>query len=807
MMTTYGKKHNTLHAYYMLRCETMRTVQRRRLPVRNQGSKTFTSTVTTAGMIFLALTATTTRIVPNVRAFSVVPVVLVRTGGPKLPGTSTITTRTRSIFLSRALPATVPRSSTTIMMTTTTRTSVLATNRFCRRWLLPQQQPPSNHLCFRLYSSTSSSSSTGGDQSAATQSRAAFRMPSSALDDSRPATTTRTTTKTATDSSKRSSNSGTTTATTTTTTAAATWNQLGLWTELVECLVTEMKLPGPTVVQQMVLPELLKLGASSSSSSGTPITASSTATSSNDNSNKHVAFLAATGSGKTLAYCLPVMQLLKQEEVFGSNIIVHNKNTDNSTQTTQQQQPNRPKQRPRAVILAPTRELCLQITSVLKQLSHQIKLSVAAVTGGDSLSQQRKMLQSRPVDIVVATPGRLVQHIQSGTVVLSAKYLRYVVLDEMDTMLEQGFAADLQQLLYPVLYHRQPTTNIDPVADLVDTAPSVILTSATMTQAIQKMMGEKDLSLLVNAKKHYSKPNIDSTTPAAAGKSPLPQRLPPAMVLPPMKVIKAPGLHKAVPRLQQIFVDTAATDKISLLIDVLSNHHQSSNSNKKQNSLTMIFCNTAASCRAVEFALAEARFTNVLSYHGDLNSAMRTENLKKFRKSSVLSSLSNDEESLSVHSNNDNPLLVCTDLAARGLDIPAVDHVVMFDFPLNALDYLHRSGRTARGLAHSSRSRVTALVAKRDQVLANAIAQAVRRGEPLDGLSSRKSDYLPGGRLNTKNTSSSATSSSSAGGGGRSNNSRSPRRGSGGSSSARTTFKLRTPKPKPRDTTARKRRA
>ena len=84
--------------------------------------------------------------------------------------------------------------------------------------------------------------------------------------------------------------------------------------------------------------------------------------------------------------------------------------------------------------------------------------------------------------------------------------------------------------------------------------------------------------------------------------------------------------------------------------------------------------------------------------------------------------------------------------------------MVMFDFPLNALDYLHRSGRTARGVADETthgKGKVTALVAKRDKVLATAIENAVLKGEPLDGLSSRKSDYLPGGRLNRRGSSSS----------------------------------------------------
>jgi superfamily II DNA/RNA helicase len=189
---------------------------------------------------------------------------------------------------------------------------------------------------------------------------------------------------------------------------------------------------------------------------------------------------------------------------------------------------------------------------------------------------------------------------------------------------------------------------------------------------------------------------------------------------------------------------------MSLIVDIISSGGSGAaiaQSHQDGSALTMIFCNTAQSCRAVQFALGEAK-VETLAYHGELNSAMRSDNLKRFRKA-------NNPES------GDGPrVLVCTDLAARGLDVPEVDHVVMFDFPLNALDYLHRSGRTARGIDDRHRKgngRVTALVTKRDKVLANAIEAAVQRGDPLDGLSSRRSDYETGGRLNTRKESSSST--------------------------------------------------
>lgn len=144
----------------------------------------------------------------------------------------------------------------------------------------------------------------------------------------------------------------------------------------------------------------------------------------------------------------------------------------------------------------------------------------------------------------------------------------------------------------------------------------------------------------------------------------------------------------------------------------------------------MVFCNTVASCRAAEHALAEAGIAT-LCYHGELNSNLRGSNLKTFME----------------NGSNCN-VLVCTDMAARGLDIPSVDHVVMFDFPLNPIDYLHRAGRTARGLDDvGAKGRVTALVAKRDKVLAQAIEKAVQNGQPLDALTGRKSDYDVGAKL------------------------------------------------------------
>lgn len=477
------------------------------------------------------------------------------------------------------------------------------------------------------------------------------------------------------------------------------WNALGLWTELVQSLQQDLQLSNPTAVQQLVIPHLL-----------------------NKEKASHLTFLAATGSGKTLAYALPILQNVKQREVFDQPHYYGNE--------------RRPK-RPAVLILAPTRELCHQIsTDTVKKLCHQIKLSSTVLTGKDDYGKQRKAL-NRPIDIVVATPGRFMQHWREQNVHIGS--LQYIVLDEMDTMLEQGFAKELKQILYPVLYRKKAEQTIDVDKDLQADAPKIIMTSATMTQAIQRMIGDTDINTgKVTARRHYVKKDADDA------QEPPDKR---GLVLPTMPVLKAKGLHKAVPRLQQVFVDVGGSDKLSLLIDILGHggsgaalRSTAASSQWAASALTMIFCNTAAACRAVQYALAEAQI-ETLAYHGELNSEARADNLRRFR---LAGSNSQGDDDASQQPR----ILVATDLAARGLDVPQVDHVVMFDFPLNALDYLHRSGRTARG--DRTGGRVTALVSKRDRVLANAIEKAVQRGEPLDGLTSRKSDYQPGGRLHVE---------------------------------------------------------
>jgi len=570
----------------------------------------------------------------------------------------------------------------------------------------------------RLYSSSSPDEiSRSSDQSATARSRAPFSGPSGAFDDAIP---------------EGASGSA----------AEPLWASLGLLTELVDMLskpTAERGMgfsAGPTPVQKMAIPAILggykpydaEVETRRRSKSSIPATHDS-----EGSTDGNVAFAAATGSGKTLAYLLPVVQMLKSDELLSLSL------------PPEQAARLRKPKRPRAIVLAPTRELSQQILTVLKQLGHAAKVSSESLVGGEDYGKQRKRLESRPVDIVVATPGRLVKHMQAGNVFLGS--VRHVVIDEFDTMLEQGFQGDLGTILHPLLYQKKVIypSEVDRL-HLVEGAPQIVLTTATMTNAVRRLLADPT----VEPKKQYrAEPDPNKEVNIVLPKD--------------IRVLAAPGLHKAVPRLRQTFVDVGNADKLSLLNDIVAGSGGQGSVTTRSDgtlpdgsgrTLTLVFCNTVPSARAAQHSLAEAGVPS-LCYHGDLNSADRAANLQTFRNAA----------------SSDSPdaprVLVCTDIAARGLDVPEVDHVCMFDFPLNPIDYLHRAGRTARATAAKSMragsGRVTALVAKRDRVLATGIERAVREGLPLDQLSSRKSDYQQGGRLDPRMKS----ASRSGGGGGR----------------------------------------
>lgn len=350
-----------------------------------------------------------------------------------------------------------------------------------------------------------------------------------------------------------------------------------------------------------------------------------------------------TGSGKTLAYLLPLITALKAEERAGG--------------------PAARPGRPRALVLGPTRELTEQLLRVAKSLAHHEKFASTCVSGGGGWDAQVRALQ-RPIDLLVGTPQRVLQHAANGN--LAFGDVRWLVLDEADTMFDAGFGADVKQLLKPLKGKQEPA--------------SCILVAATMSKAISRLLEEQ---------------------------------------LPGVRRCETAGFHRGVAGSRHTFHPLPpGADKMNMLLQVVSG-------DAKRRHRVMVFCNTLDSCRATEHFLSEAGLPT-LSYHGDVPLDGRRKAIAQFAEGG---------------DHGQQPLLICTDLAARGLDMPGrVDHVVNFDFPLNAVDYLHRTGRTARAGASGT---ITSLVARRDQVLAARIKDALNRNLPLDGLSGDKAQLPP----------------------------------------------------------------
>ncbi|XXQ32461.1 RNA helicase [Plasmodiophora brassicae] len=183
---------------------------------------------------------------------------------------------------------------------------------------------------------------------------------------------------------------------------------------------------------------------------------------------------------------------------------------------------------------------------------------------------------------------------------------------------------------------------------------------------------------------------------------------------PGIETVLSQKLHRLPSAMTVDFVGIGARDKVEVLVSTLRQM-----TTRPIHDPVVIFCNTTDSCRAVDHALHDSGFSNTACLHGDILPKTRRENFTKF-------------------TSGEKSILVTSDVAFRGLDFPTKTRVVMFDFPLNPCDFLHRAGRTARA---GSTGVVVAFVSKRDQVLARAIKNAMARGESIESLSSSASDY------------------------------------------------------------------
>ncbi|GAB0490927.1 hypothetical protein MMPV_002168 [Pyropia vietnamensis] len=396
----------------------------------------------------------------------------------------------------------------------------------------------------------------------------------------------------------------------------------------------------------------------------------------------HVVLGAATGSGKTLAYLVPIVEALKAEETLSAEAAVAAAAAEVAGAagglSAGAAGAMRAPRRPRALVLAPTRELAEQVLAVAKSLAHGVKFRVVGAIGGggNTLRRQTEAIARSPVDVLVATTGRLLQMAESRAVDL--RFVRHVVVDEVDTLLDAGFEPDLRRVWTAV--HRGRPSRVEAAALVgsgegaanpryaLPPAPQLIAVGATHPRAVEALYED---------------------------------------LFPGARRVEA-DLHRPPPGLTQRFIPVAAGGKVAELTALLG---EASTEGLLRGGRIMIFTNTVDSCRWVDHFLVERGYTTSC-VHGSMPPPRRDEAYDAFRAGRT-------------------QLLIATDVAARGLDNLAVDHVILFDFPSSAVEYLHRAGRTARA---GARGRVTSLVTRHDGRLAAAIEAAARgRADALEG--------------------------------------------------------------------------
>lgn len=288
---------------------------------------------------------------------------------------------------------------------------------------------------------------------------------------------------------------------------------------------------------------------------------------------------AQTGTGKTAAFGIPIIE----------NIVPDSKKVQ-------------------AIILVPTRELAIQVTEELSSLAEEQKTRIIAIYGGQPIERQISRLQ-RGVDIVVGTPGRVLDHLQRHTLDLS--HVKYVVLDEADEMLNMGFVEDIESILQAAPKQRR-----------------TVLFSATMPPHIERLaknyMVDYELISVVSDK--ISGDNI-----------------------------------------QQIYFEVSQSDKFESLFRIID---------MEESFYGMVFCRTKIDVDEIAHKLAN-RGCRAEAIHGDLSQGQREKVLQKFRDRRITA-------------------LVATDVAARGIDVGDLTHVINYSLPQDPESYVHRIGRTGR---------------------------------------------------------------------------------------------------------------
>ncbi len=323
--------------------------------------------------------------------------------------------------------------------------------------------------------------------------------------------------------------------------------------------------------------------------------------------------IAQTGTGKTASFTLPMLTLLEKGRARA--------------------------RMPRTLILEPTRELAAQVQENFEKYGQNHKLNVALLIGGVSFADQDKKLD-RGTDVLIATPGRLLDHFERGKLLLQG--VEILVIDEADRMLDMGFIPDIERICKLIPFTRQ-----------------TLFFSATMPPEIQRL-----------TETFLQNPARIEVAPTSSTAENVAQFL------------------KASP--------SKDYDKRATLRDLLDNAEDLKNA--------IVFCNRKRDVTTLYRSLERHEY-NVGALHGDMDQRTRMMMLDNFRKGTI-------------------KLLVASDVAARGLDIPEVSHVFNYDVPINAEDYVHRIGRTGRA---GRKGTAYTLVTGEDRKYLDAIVALIKK--------------------------------------------------------------------------------
>ncbi len=369
------------------------------------------------------------------------------------------------------------------------------------------------------------------------------------------------------------------------------FEELGLGPEIVRA-VTERGYTTPTPIQAQAIPHILMM--------------------------RDVLGLAQTGTGKTAGFTLPMIEILGGGRARA--------------------------RMPRSLILSPTRELAAQIAENFDVYGKYHKLTKALLVGGESMGDQVKILE-RGVDVLIATPGRLLDLFERGNILLSD--IKVLVIDEADRMLDMGFIPDIEKIVSKVPPMRQ-----------------TLLFSATMPPEIKKL-----------ADKFLSNPKTVSVAPPAS----------------PAETVK------------QSLVWTSYRKKKDILAALLKREDVKN---------AFIFLNRKRDVDEVAKWL-KSRGYAAAPMHGDMLQTVRTQTLQEFKDGKIV-------------------LLVCSDVAGRGLDIQGVSHVFNYDVPMHADDYVHRIGRTGRA---GMQGRALSIAARdEDEKFVENIERLIKKPIPLETI-------------------------------------------------------------------------